>query len=124
APNEGGPEVADLNGDGLPDVVSDGPGSLFHIRLANAASFTGQVSVVGSLAERYVTQLYLDLLQRPPDSAGLTSLAGALEAGSLTAQQVATALVGSPEFQAVLVRNAFQTILGRPPEAMALAAGV
>jgi hypothetical protein len=63
--------------------------------------------------QAFVTQAYQVLLNRAPDSAGLTSWAAALDSGQLTRLQVATGLVNSQEFRTDEVQNLFQTLLKR-----------
>src|SRR5207253_11250738 len=70
--------------------------------------------------ERYVWQVYFDLLQRTVDPGGLAYWAGQLDDG-LPREQMATALVHSDEYLATIVRPAYVQFLGRDAEATGLA---
>jgi hypothetical protein len=74
-------------------------------------TFTGPTYTLGSLVDRYVAQLYVDLLQRPPDDAGLASFSAALDSGSTTPLQLATALVNSQEYRTLEILLAYTQIL-------------
>jgi hypothetical protein len=110
--------VADVNEDGRPDIlVTNSPSGTVGLLVDNVnGTFTGQVAV-GSLANRYVAQLYQDVLQRPADAAGLLAAGGALNAATTTPAQLAAFFVNSTEFRTLEVSNAYQTILGRPADA-------
>jgi hypothetical protein len=101
--------TADLNGDGRPDIVAVDPsdaklvGSLRVLLNSGNGSFTGQVYNVGALTDRYVEQLYEDILQRPADSGALMSWSTAIDNGTLTRAQVAQAIAHSAEFDNDLV---------------------
>jgi lysophospholipase L1-like esterase len=66
----------------------------------------------------YVTGLGVDLLHRSPAPVELWSWVQLLDTG-VTGQQLASALVASPEYQAGLVQADYQLFLRRPPEAAA-----
>jgi uncharacterized delta-60 repeat protein len=68
-----------------------------------------------TIQQRFVTQVYLDLLQRRPEPAGLAVWTGLLERGvGLT--QVAQGILHSPEYRAVVVQGLYQTLLHRPAD--------
>lgn len=69
---------------------------------------------------RFLTQLFADLLHRPPDAAGLASLGGQLAAGA-TRAQIALAVQASPEFRHGMVQASFEELLDRPADAAGLA---
>src|SRR5207245_694545 len=63
--------------------------------------------VVGTPNERFVAQVYLDLLNRPVDAGGLASWTGAL-AGGLGRTQVVVAIEASQEYDTDLVESFYQ----------------
>ena len=63
--------------------------------------------------QRFVGQLYLNLLGRLPEPAGLVAFAGALDQGTLTRPQVSQIIAGSLEYRTNVVRNLYRTILNR-----------
>jgi uncharacterized delta-60 repeat protein len=74
--------------------------------------------------QRFVAQLYLDLLERTVDSSGLAAWSGILDRGPATRTQVARAIETSPEYQTIQVQDAFGRFLNRAataPEIMAFA---
>ena len=88
----------------------------------------------------YVSSLYSTVLGRTADSAGLNAWVNAIETRALTLNQVAAAIVGSPEAAtsstSILVQDSFPVVatntltslfedtLGRKPDGYALAVGV
>ncbi len=79
------------------------------------ASATGAISVAvnfGRLHQRYVAQLYLDLLQRPVDATGLTHWVSLLDGGT-NVSQVLAGLLGSQEYRTLLVQGLYQQFLHR-----------
>jgi hypothetical protein len=85
---------------------------LGNIQQAFSLGVTGTAGG-GPLTVAYVTQLFSDLLRRPPDGAGLANFTQALDGGTRTSQQVATTVITSSEFHTLEVGNAYQTILNR-----------
>jgi Concanavalin A-like lectin/glucanases superfamily/Domain of unknown function (DUF4214)/Right handed beta helix region len=71
------------------------------------------------MQQQYVTQLYLDLLQRPPDDSGLAHWTGLLEQGA-SRQQVAAGITGSTEYLQLEVRQLYHTLLHRDADASGL----
>jgi hypothetical protein len=117
--------VADFTGTGKPGLVyAIGPPGELDVYANSGGQFvgqaTGQAYTVGSLTDRYVAQLYEDLLQRPPDAAGLAVGSGGLDASGATPQQLAASFVGSSEFRTLEVNNAYETILARSADAAGL----
>jgi len=80
--------------------------------VGTSTSATAQSSV-DTADQRFVIQLYHDLLGRAADPAGLAAWSGQLDQGTATRQQVATAVVGSQEYRTDEINNLYQTILGR-----------
>ncbi len=86
-------------------------------------STVGGINIVGSANERYVSQLYLDLLHRPVDATGLSTWVGDLNNGA-TFQDVAMAITSSREYDADIVDGFYVTYLGRHAETYGLNAWV
>jgi hypothetical protein len=74
-------------------------------------------------AQALVTQLFVDLLGRQPDAAGLGAASNALLQGTSEGALVG-GIVNSPEFLGREVQTAFTQILGRGADAGAINAGV
>jgi hypothetical protein len=70
----------------------------------------------GDQNQRYVAQLYVDLLQREVDPSGLAFWGGLLDTGMATRAQVVQGIESSLEFRIVEVTNAYQQILNRAPD--------
>ena len=66
----------------------------------------------------FVTQLYLDLLDRLPDPAGLAFWAGYLTSGTMNRSQVAQAIFQSPECRnnGVFIIESYLALLNRDPD--------
>jgi len=66
----------------------------------------------------FVNQLYLDLLGRPADSAGLNYWLPQLNSGQITRAQLAYAIFVSPEFEndGLFIISAYLAVLGRNPD--------
>jgi hypothetical protein len=69
-------------------------------------------AVVGSLNERFVSQAYLDLLQRPIDATGLQIFSAALD-GGLPPSQVSQGITSSQEYRTDLIAADYQLFLHR-----------
>jgi uncharacterized delta-60 repeat protein len=63
--------------------------------------------------QRFVAQVYLDLLQRTADMGGFNSWVGLLNTGQATRQQVVSAIEASPEYRAIVVQQLFGLLLNR-----------
>ena len=74
---------------------------------------------VGTPNQRFVEQLYWDLLRRPVDAAGLASWSGLLDQG-LARTQIATAIQNSPEYHTLVVGDLYLLVLGRTADASGL----
>src|SRR5207237_6215443 len=70
--------------------------------------------------QRFVTHLYLDLLERTPELAGLTMFTAALNQGQLTRAQVVQAITNSLEYHTLEVVGTYGRLLGRPAEPFGL----
>jgi hypothetical protein len=73
--------------------------------------FTAQA---GGTNSGFVGKIYQDLLGRPADASS-SAFINALNNSSQTRTQVATGMVGSPEYLTRVVQNIYQTYLGRTP---------
>ncbi len=69
--------------------------------------------------ERFVSQLYLDLLGRPGDPPGLNALLAQLKGGA-TRSQVALVLIRGQEFRSLQVQALYRSLLGRSADPAAL----
>jgi uncharacterized delta-60 repeat protein len=67
--------------------------------------------------QRFVAQIYLDLLQRTVDAGGLNEWAALLDQGQTTRTQVVSAIETSLEFRAIEVQSLFGQLLNRAPSA-------
>ena len=80
------------------------------------ANFTKYRSITDNAC--FVCQLYLDLLGRTPDDAGLNYWAGRLANGTMTRSQLADSFFNSAEFQGngMFIISAYVAVLGRNPD--------
>jgi sugar lactone lactonase YvrE len=76
----------------------------------------------GDPNQLYVTQLYLDLLHRQPDSGGLAFFTQGLDAGTTTRDGVVQAILHSSEYEGDVVQGLYQQYLGRAADPAGLAA--
>jgi hypothetical protein len=76
----------------------------------------------GDANQRLVSQVYLDLLQRPADPAGLAGWSGLLASGQDTTQQVALAIETSQEYHNLVVNDLYGKYLQRAADPAGLAA--
>ncbi len=74
----------------------------------------------GTPHQQFVSQAYLDLLQRPVDQAGLTYWSGLLDSGQLTAQQVGAGIEQSQEYHSLIVNQLHGEYLQRAADAFGL----
>jgi autotransporter-associated beta strand protein len=63
--------------------------------------------------QRFVVQLYRDLLQRDADPIGFAYYVGQLDQGKFDRVQVAAGFINSPEYQVLQVQNVYRSLLGR-----------
>ena len=66
-------------------------------------------------SEAFVSRLFDDVLQRPPDSAELESATAQLDRG-VSRTQVALGILDGPEYQAQVLGGMYQSLLGQPPD--------
>jgi hypothetical protein len=90
---------------------------VFHVTAAAAERNTGTPN------QRFVQQLYFDLLRRPVDPAGLASWTGWLDRG-LSRTQVVTTIQNSAEYHSLVVGDLYQLVLERPVDSLGQATWV
>jgi hypothetical protein len=73
-----------------------------------------------SSAQQFLGQLYLDLLGRPADAAGLASWETALD-GGLSRAQVVQEILQTPEYQSEVVNGLYEQLLHRAADPAGLA---
>ncbi|HEV7485159.1 MAG TPA: DUF4214 domain-containing protein [Thermoanaerobaculia bacterium] len=79
----------------------------------NAGDTSTPVAGVGPSNDRWINQLYIDLLGRPADAAALSTL-NALLAGGATRNSVALVVLTSAEYRQRLLTDFYSTFLHRP----------
>jgi hypothetical protein len=67
----------------------------------------------GTATQHFVAQLYLDVLGRPVDPAGLAFFSNGLDTGKFSRTQVAQSLLASPEYRMDVVNGVYRFILHR-----------
>jgi subtilisin-like proprotein convertase family protein len=81
------------------------------LRLDTVSASPGHCTLA-SPEERFVSQLYLDLLDRPADSIALATLIETIRSGASRAQ-IAQSVLSSAEYRRGLIQNFYQRFLGR-----------
>jgi hypothetical protein len=89
------------------------------------ANFAGSTSTaltqtVGTSNQRFVAQVYRDLLGREPDSGGLMHFSSLLDMSQATRRQVAETIQSSQEGRTRQVQTLYQMLLGRPADSVGL----
>jgi uncharacterized delta-60 repeat protein len=79
-------------------------------------------ALTGTVNQRFVQQLYLDLLGRPGESGGLTFWSGLLDGGQATRIQVVQGIQQSAEYRSLVVGSLYNLYFHRPVDATGLAA--
>jgi uncharacterized delta-60 repeat protein len=79
-------------------------------------------TLTGTENQRFVQQLYLDLLGRPVDPSGSSFFTGLLDQGQATSSQVVLGIEGSAEYRALVVTNLYNLLLNRVVDATGLQA--
>jgi uncharacterized delta-60 repeat protein len=77
------------------------------------ARYHGDNTPSGSPSQRFVSQVYQDLLKRVADAAGFNYFTTILDQGLATRSQVTLAILGSTEYRARVVCDAYRRFLGR-----------
>jgi uncharacterized repeat protein (TIGR01451 family) len=76
--------------------------------------------IAGTPSERFVAQVYLDLLHRKPDPSGLAAWTGLLDRG-FSRLAVTLLIEDSAEYRARVVTDLYTSLLRRPPDPNGLA---
>jgi autotransporter-associated beta strand protein len=97
-------------------------GNVFRVNYTSNSS-TLTLTTLSSNNQRFVTQVYQDLLQRAVDSSGLAFWSGQLDHGT-SRSQVVSGIESSLEYRTVLVRGFYQTYLHRPADPVGLSSFV
>lgn len=87
----------------------------------DAGDTSTPVNGSGPSNERWINQIYIDLLGRPADALGISSLTGLLGVSGATRASVARTVEASAEYQSRLVTSFYATFLHRVPSAAELA---
>jgi uncharacterized delta-60 repeat protein len=111
--NSGAPVSVALQSDGR--IVLAGRTSIAQPPEFGLARFLGTPPIT-DLNQRFVTHLYLDLLERSPDPSGLMTYTTALDQGQLTRTQVTFAITNSVEYRTLVVQGLYGRVLGRPAD--------
>ncbi len=82
---------------------------------------TVQSDLTQQINQRYVRQLYRDLLGREAEGAGLTAFTQMLDNNQITRAGTVFAMQNSQEYRQRVVREAYRRILGREADAVGLA---
>jgi uncharacterized delta-60 repeat protein len=77
---------------------------------------------IASDSQRFVSQVYLDLLQRPADSAGLANWSSAIDRGQLSRTQVVSSIETSPEYHMLEIKRLYVLLLRRSADSSGLGA--
>jgi hypothetical protein len=94
-------------------ALSDGPAVLTIGTVAVMQEELLPDGTRGDSNQRFVSEVYRDLLGRQVDPVGLGDLGGGLDGGTLSRQQVAQAVASSSEFFTDQVEGLYQLYLGR-----------
>jgi hypothetical protein len=100
-------------------LQSGAPTESVIVALVGSSEYAQKVA--GDPNQLYVQQLYVDLLHRSADSAGLAHFTAALDSGAMTRQQLVDAILGSAEYRSDEVESVNQTYLSRPADTGGLA---
>jgi uncharacterized delta-60 repeat protein len=90
--------------------------------LAVARYFGGPSPVLtGTLNQRFVQQIYLDVLQRPADAGGLAFWTSVLDNGQSTRTQVVLGVEQSAEYHSLVVQNLYNLYFHRAADSAGVA---
>jgi uncharacterized delta-60 repeat protein len=70
-------------------------------------------SLTGTPNQRFVEQVYLDLLGRTAEASGLAFWSGQLDQGTASRNQIALGIEGSPEYHGLVVQQLYATLFHR-----------
>jgi hypothetical protein len=117
AANQGTPVRLALQPDGR--IIEAGQTEIAPVPGFGVARFLGD-DPIADPNQAFVIHVYLDLLQRSPDSGGLMTYTAALDQGQLTRTQVVQAIINSLEYHTLEVQGLFGRLLGRPADLLGL----
>jgi hypothetical protein len=108
--------LGNFTGGSFPDVlvINDGASTISFLHNQGAAA-----QPTGTPNQRFVASVYLDVLNRPVDAAGLATWAGMLDQG-VSRSTVVQQIVGSVEYRTQQVAALYQRLLGRDVDATGL----
>src|SRR5207248_2174960 len=95
-------------------------GQLVTFMAVVTANSPGAAAPTGTPSQKFVTQVFRDLLGRDPDPGGLTHFTMLLDMNQATRSQVAASIQTSSEARNRQVQNLYQTLLGRAADAVGL----
>jgi virginiamycin B lyase len=105
-----------------PDGITAGPdGDVWFAERLNGFAFQNNlpnqigkfiVTVNGTANQRYVSQLYLDLLHRPVDPIGLANWATMLDQG-VERFRIVWGIISSPEYHNLVIQDLYHRLLNR-----------
>jgi hypothetical protein len=104
-------------------------GSPNHITLGSDQAFRftqpgtdqiGRIATAGTQNERFISQVYLDLLNRPVDPTGLATWSAVLAQPGGTPAQVVRGIEDSPEYRMDMVQGLYQRYLHRAADPIGL----
>src|SRR5262249_33610884 len=101
--------AGDFTGDQFPDLVVSTAGATNLALLTNQFS---SVAAAGTPSQRFIAQVYLDVLGRQVDPSGLASWSAAIDAGASRSRIVAQ-IEASEEYRTLRVRDMYRRLLGR-----------
>jgi hypothetical protein len=107
--------VTDLNGDGRPDLAF----GTWSLAAVDISVLPGQPGT-GTGSQCFVTQVYRDLLKRPPEPGGLAFWTGLLDQGALNRVQVVQGITASQEYHTLVVTQLYNHLLRRAPDPFGL----
>jgi Domain of unknown function (DUF4214) len=92
-----------------------------YVGTSNSVVFFGLLTDLYQHNQTFVTQLYLDLLNRQPDSAGLNYFCSFLDQYQMTRAQVVSAVIGSQEYHTDEIERLYVKLLHRNADPAGLA---
>jgi hypothetical protein len=93
-------------------IIATGDVAVEQMPELGLARFLGDTPITDN-NQRFVTNVYLDLLERSPDDGGLTTFTSALNKSQLTRMQMVQAITNSVEYHTLEVQGLYGRLLGR-----------
>ncbi len=118
--------LSDTTGAIFGTPTADSPPTQYTVTATNSAGSTTTVLTlaVEDQAQRFVAQVYRDLLHREAEPAGLAGWGSALEQGWLNRVQVVLGIESSLEYRIDQVQAAYRSLLNRAADPQGLAGAV